>query len=39
LKTHLKTLSGGLKQRKKDELRLELQSIQVELEALKKITP
>ena len=36
LKTHLKTLSGGLKQRKKDELRLELQSIRVELEALKK---
>ena len=36
LNTHLKTLSVGLRQKKKDEIRLELQRIREEIVALKK---
>lgn len=36
LKTHKKTLSGGTKQRKKDELRLELQKTKLILDKLQK---
>lgn len=37
LKTHSKTLSDGLKQKKKDEIRIELQKIRGELIEVKKL--
>jgi hypothetical protein len=36
LNTHAKSLSGGLKQRKKDDIRIELQGLRAELEEIKK---